>query len=191
MDEAIDTWFTREILAHEASLVRYLTRVWPHREEIFDLRQEIYVKVYEASAKARPQSPKSFLFTSARHLMTDRLRRNRVVSIEAAGDLEAFNVLIDEISPEQEMGARQELKRLADAFDRLPDRCREVVWLRRVQELSQKEVAAHLGVSEKTVEKQLAKGSRLIADYVHGSTPSKKFSRATGSEEGKVENGHG
>lgn len=191
MNDALDVWFAREILVHEASLIRYLTRVWPHREEIHDLRQEVYVKVYEASAKARPQSPKSFLFTSARHLMTDRLRRSRVVSIEAAGDLEAFNVLIDEISPEQEMGARQELKRLADAFDRLPDKCREVVWLRRVQDLSQKEVAAHLGVSEKTVEKQLAKGARLIADYVYGSAPSKKHSKEIDTKEKDGENEHG
>ena len=90
------------------------------------------------------------------------------MSIEAVGDPDAFNVLVDEISPEQQMSARQELKRLAEAFDRLPERCREVVWLRRVQEMSQKEVAAQLGITEKTVEKQIAKGARVIADYVYG-----------------------
>ena len=55
------------------------------------------------------------------------------------------------------------------AFDRLPDRCREVVWLRRVEDLSQKEVAVRLGISEKTVEKHIAKGMRLLADHLHGS----------------------
>ncbi|MBN8884998.1 MAG: sigma-70 family RNA polymerase sigma factor [Rudaea sp.] len=168
MDETLDIWFAEEILVHEAALVRYLGRVWPRSDEIADLRQEIYVKVYEAAAKSRPQSPKSFLFTTARHLLTDRQRRARIVSIEAVGDPDAFNVLIDEISPEQQMSARQELKRLAEAFDRLPERCREVVWLRRVQEMSQKEVAAQLGITEKTVEKQIAKGARVIADYVYG-----------------------
>lgn len=168
MDEALDIWFAEEILVHEAALVRYLRRVWPRCDEIPDLRQEIYVKVYEAAAKSRPQSPKSFLFVTARHLLTDRQRRARIVSIEAVGDLDAFNVLIDEISPEQQMNARQELKRLAEAFDRLPERCREVVWLRRVQDMSQKEVAAQLGITEKTVEKQIAKGARIIADYVYG-----------------------
>lgn len=191
MNEALDIWFAREILVHEASLIRYLARVWPHRDEIHDLRQEVYVKVYEAAAKARPQSPKSFLFASARHLITDRIRRSRVVSIEAAGDLEAFNVLIDEISPEKEVGARQELKRLAEAFDRLPNRCREVVWLRRVQDFSQKEVAAHMGVSEKTVEKQLAKGARLIADYVYGGASLQKHPRETDTEERSGEDVHG
>lgn len=168
MNESLDAWFAREILAHESALMRYLLRSWFRRDEIHDLRQDIYVRVYEAAVRARPTMPKSFMFTTARHLMTDRLRRGRVVSIEAVGDLDALNVLIDDVSPERRLGARQELQRLTAAFDRLPERCREVVWLRRVEELSQKEVAARMGISEKTVEKQVAKGMRLIAEYFYG-----------------------
>ncbi|MFT3755204.1 MAG: sigma-70 family RNA polymerase sigma factor [Pseudoxanthomonas sp.] len=165
MNDTLDDWFAREILAHEAALTHYLRRGWARSEEIHDLRQEVYVRVYEAAGKARPSAPKSFLFTTARHLMTDRLRRSRVVSIEAVGDLESLNVLVDEQSPEHWLGSRQVLKRLAEAFDRLPDRCREVVWLRRVEELPQREVAMRLGISEKTVEKHVAKGARLIAAH--------------------------
>lgn len=168
MDTTLDAWFVREILVHEAALEQYLRRCWSHSDELLDLRQEVYVRVYEAAGKLRPHQPKSFLFATARHLITDRLRRGRVVSIEPAGDFESLNVLVDEVSPERRFGARQILKRLAEAFDRLPDRCREVVWLRRVEELPQKEVARRLGITEKAVEKQIAKGMRLIADHFHG-----------------------
>jgi DNA-directed RNA polymerase specialized sigma24 family protein len=41
-------WFIREILAHEAALMRFMRRVWPDQAEVEDLRQEVYVKVYEA-----------------------------------------------------------------------------------------------------------------------------------------------
>ena len=143
-------------------------RCWPHRDEIHDLRQEIYARVYEAAGKALPQQPKAFLFASARHLLADRARRAKVVSIEPMGDFEPSHVLVDEVSPERWCGGRQALKRLADAFDRLPDRCREVVWLRRVEELSQKDVALRLGISEKTVEKHIAKGMRLLAGQLFG-----------------------
>ncbi|MCW0368509.1 hypothetical protein NB699_003492 [Xanthomonas sacchari] len=168
MSASLDDWFVQEILVHEQALSGYLRRCWPHREEWHDLRQEIYVRVYEAAGKTRPSLPKSFLFATARHLMTDRLRRNRVVSIEAVGDLESMHVLIDELSPERWCGGRQVLGRLAAAFDRLPDRCRSVVWLRRVEELPQKEVAVRLGISEKSVEKHVARGMRLLADHFHG-----------------------
>ncbi len=168
MDESFDHWFAREILAHEASLERYLGRVWGNRDEVHDLRQEIYVRVYEAAAKSRPLAPKAFLFTTARHLMSDRLRRTRIVSIEAMGDLEALNVPVDDISAERRTSAHQELRRLADALGQLPPRCREVVWLRRVEQVPQKEVARRLGISEKTVEKQVAKGMRLLTAAFYG-----------------------
>jgi RNA polymerase sigma factor (sigma-70 family) len=164
MGDTLEQWFIREVLAHEGALMRHLSRVWPNRSEIRDIRQEAYVRVYEAARKARPLAPKSFLFATARNLMADRRRRERVVCIEARGELDALNVLIDEISPERRTSAREELAQLAWAFERLPLRCREVMWLTRVENLSQQEVARRLGVREKAVEKQVSRGVRLLAD---------------------------
>lgn len=189
VDESLKAWFAREILAHEAALVRYLFRTWPRREEVHDLRQEIYIRVYEAAGKARPASPKSFLFTTARNLMADRVRRSRIVSIEAVGDIDVLNVLVDEISPERRLDARQELKRIAHAFDQLPPKCREVVWLRRVDDLPQKEVAWRLGISERTVESHVLKGMRHLADaFLSETAPESRAGDETGTE---AESGHG
>ncbi|HRO28051.1 MAG TPA: sigma-70 family RNA polymerase sigma factor [Luteimonas sp.] len=168
MHSALDDWFIHEILVHEEALQHFLARSWPRRDEVPDLRQEVYARIYEAAGKRLPDQPKAFLFATARHLLADRARRAKVVSIEPVGDFEPLHVLVDEMSPERWCGGRQVLMRLAEAFDRLPDRCREVVWLRRVEHLSQKEVAQRLGISEKTVEKHIAKGMRLIAGYFHG-----------------------
>jgi RNA polymerase sigma factor (sigma-70 family) len=165
-EEPLDGWFKREILVHEEILMRFLARVWRRRDEVADIRQEAYARVYEAAQKARPQAPKAFLFTTARHLIADRIRRERIVSIQAGGENDYLNVLIDEISPEQRVGANQELVRLARAFDRLSPNCREIIWLRRVKELSQKEVADRMGLAEKTIEKHLRQGARLLAHYM-------------------------
>ncbi|SRR5579871_453283 len=189
MDESLDGWFAREILSHEDALVRYLSRIWPHREDVHDLRQEAYIRVYEAATKSRPLAPKSFLFTTARNLIVDRVRRGRVVSIEARADLDALNVLVDEVSPEQQASAHQQLRHLAEAFDLLPPRCREVVWMRRVDGLSQKEVASRLGINEGTVEKHVAKGVRLLADLLYGASPS--AGRQPGASDAEVESDHG
>ena len=53
MDDTLENWFAREILALEPMLVRYLLRVWPNRDEVPDLRQEIYVKVFESAQQVR------------------------------------------------------------------------------------------------------------------------------------------
>lgn len=174
MQPVLDRWFIEEILIHEGALSHYLARNWQQRDELHDLRQEVYARVYEAAGKRLPTQPKAFLFATARHLLADRARRAKVVSIEPVGDFEPLNVLVDDVSPERWCGGRQVLKRLSDAFDRLPDRCREVVWLRRVEHLSQKEVAARLGITEKTVEKHIAKGMRLIADHFFGDSGSRQ-----------------
>jgi len=188
MASALDAWFSREILIYEDALVRYLARTWHHRDDIVDLRQEVYMRVYEAAAQERPRAPKSFLFATARNLMADRMRRSRVVSIEARADLESLHVLVDEMSPEHCASAQEDLRTLAWAFEQLPPRCREVVWLRRVENLSQREVAAQLGICEAVVEKQTAKAMRRFADafFEAGGMQLDKI-RATGRKERKTE----
>ena len=164
--EALDSWFKREILVHEAMLFRYLLRVWRRKDEVSDLRQETYARVYQAAALARPSSPRAFLFATAHNLMADRIRHERVVSIEAVGDIDALNVSMDQLSTEDLLSTREELTRLAEALDRLPPRCREVVWLRRVEGLSQREAAEALGISVKAIEQHMSKGVRLLATYM-------------------------
>jgi len=151
--------------------MRFLGRSWPNRHELEDIRQDTYVRVYEAAAKALPLVPKAYLFATARHLMIDRVRRSRVVPIEAIGglgELEDLNVLIDEPAYETRANAHQELRFLALAFNELPPRCRDVLWLRRVEDLRQKEVGLKLGISEGAVEKALARAILLLARNVLG-----------------------
>lgn len=148
--------------------MRYLRRVWLNHAEVPDFRQEIYVRIYESAAKGFPQSPKAFLFTTARNLVADRVRRERIVSIDYTQDLDSLNVLVDEISPEQRLSARQELRRLSEALDELSDNCRDVIWLRRVEGLSQREAAARLGMQEGTLESHLSRGVRALARAVFG-----------------------
>jgi RNA polymerase sigma factor (sigma-70 family) len=177
-----DHWFTEQILSHEVSLTRYLNRVWPNRSEIPDLRQDIYVRVYESARDSRPASPRAFLFATARNLLTDHIRRSRVVSIET--DEAALDALVDEMSPERQVGARQELQSLALAFDSLSDKCRSVVWLRRIEGLSQRQTAERLGLREVAVESQLARGMRFLARAVFGSDDGgKDADKSSGSDD--------
>lgn len=170
MDDGLQSWFKREILVHEEILMRFLARVWPRGSDWPDIRQEAYARVFESARQSRPREPKAFLFATARHLMADRIRRERIVSIQALGDTEFLNVLVDDVSPERRISGYQELARLARAFDRLPPMCRKVIWMRRVRELSQREVAVRLGLEEKTVERHLSRGRYLLVDFMRANT---------------------
>jgi RNA polymerase sigma factor (sigma-70 family) len=162
-DRPIDEWFMREVLPLEPMLTRFLQRNWRNDAEISDLRQEAYARVYEAAQRERPQLVKPFLFQITRNLMIDRLRRQSVVNLESVADFDWLNVSDDKPSTEAYVAARQELRLLQAALDKLPPRCRQVVLMRKVDGLSQKEVAKHMGITIETVENQVAKGMRLLA----------------------------
>ncbi|HEY4078786.1 MAG TPA: RNA polymerase sigma factor [Rhizomicrobium sp.] len=158
----------REVLPLEPMLTRFLHRNWRNEAEIGDLRQEAYARVYEAARRERPLLVKPFLFQVTRNLMIDRLRQQSVVSLESMADFDWLNVSDDQPSSENHVAARQELRLLQVALDALPPRCRQVVLLRKVEGLSQKEVARKMGITVETVENQVAKGMRLLAQALGG-----------------------
>jgi RNA polymerase sigma-70 factor (ECF subfamily) len=147
----------------EGALSRFLRGNCRSASEVEDLRQEIYVRVYESARAARPTFAKAFVFSVARNLLIDRARRNRVVSIDYVGDVEALNVLVEAVEPERCLLARDALIRLQAAVDALPPRCRQVIVLRKINGLSQRDVAAHMGITEDTVERQVMNGVRKLA----------------------------
>lgn len=164
----LDDWFVAEILPHEAALMRYLRRNGTRRNELQDTCQEIYTRIYQRASQHIPEQPRAFAFAIARNIVADRLRRERIVSIDYTQDFEHLNDLVDEVTPEHRLNARQELRRLSNAFDRLSDKCREVIWLRRIEGLTQREAAARLGMHEKALEGYVSRGMKTLADAVFG-----------------------
>jgi len=159
----LNGWFVSQVLPFEGVLERYLRRNCRDVDEVVDLRQETYVRVYNACAHAKPESIQAFLLLTAKNLLIDRARRAQIVSIETFADLDALEPLVDEVTPERNASARGELRVLQAALELLPARCREVIELRKIDGMSQREVAARMGITEDTVERQVGRGIRALA----------------------------
>ena len=164
--DKVDNWFSSEVLPLEPALMRLLRRHWRYPDEHADLRQDIYIRVYEASMRdGVPESTVAFVFTCARNLLVDRARRAQAVSFDAFADLEELPEQPEsDFTPEQFASARQELRLLQLALDDLPPRCREVIVMRKIEGLSQNEIAERLGIAVGTVEKQITRGIRALAE---------------------------
>jgi RNA polymerase sigma factor (sigma-70 family) len=175
MDGDLKNWFAAAILPHQAALTGYLRRVCKSSSEVPDLLQETLVRVYESATKSRPRFPKTFLFTTARNLLIDKLRRQRIVSIDYTPKTISLDVPIDELSPERRLSALQDLQQLTRAFESLPEKTKSVIWLRRVAGMSQRETAAILGIEESALEGHMTRGMRSLARAVvvngQGDTP--------------------
>jgi len=161
-------WFAQQILVHEGRLRTYLRRFFRAPSDVADGIQETYARLlslpdHELNAI---RSPHAFLFTAARNLALEWSRRERLNFREFLPETGTTCVLDESPSAYEQLGVRQELELLGRAIARLPARCREVLILRKLYGLSQKEIAARLGITENTVEKHAANGVRLCADYL-------------------------
>jgi len=161
----IEAWFVREVLPLEATLMRFLNQNWRNKSELEDLRQDIYARILEKVDDGVPEHAKAFVLTTARNLLVDRVRREHVVPIDAVADLEGLNMATDTPGADRVVIARDTLRRLQAALDRLPPRCREVVLLRRVEGLSRQEIATRMGITEKTVAAHMTNGMCALANF--------------------------
>jgi RNA polymerase sigma-70 factor (ECF subfamily) len=162
-------WLGRHVLPHEPQLRSWLKRRNLGGLEIDDVIQETYARLFQAESVAHIQDGRNYAFQVAGSVVIDHLRRLKVVPITSVPGLDYLEVGSDEPSPERQVIDRDELTRLAEMIARLPGKIRDVFTLRRVHGLSQREVAAKLGLSESTVEKHMARGLLLMAgQYGHG-----------------------
>lgn len=163
----LKAWFVREVLPLEAALIRLLRRSVRNQNDVDDLCQDIYVRIYEAARREIPHPAKPFVFAIARNLLVDRVRREHVVPIEAVADLDALGIAIDAPEPDQAIIAREELRKLQHALDLLPRRCRQAVLMKKIDGLSRSEIATRMGITEKTVKRHLADAMCALADLFY------------------------
>jgi RNA polymerase sigma-70 factor (ECF subfamily) len=163
-----DRWFHEEILPHEPMLRAWLQSEFPSLTDPDDLVQETFSRVVQAFAAAPIVSAKAFLFTTARNLALDQVRRQKIIGIDALTETVEQFVYDDAPGVSETVGRRQELELLTQAIQSLPERCRQVLTLRKIYGLTQKEIAAQLGISEHTVEAQVGNGMRRCAKFLAG-----------------------
>ncbi|MEP9403700.1 RNA polymerase sigma factor [Sphingomonas sp. VNH70] len=152
----------REILPHERDLRVWLQRRLVAGEDVEDIVQECYCRLAQLPDVAHIDAPRAYLFTMARNLLHRQRRNARVVRIEPIDGPEAMDIATDLPSPEQTAGTRRELERVRTALAVLSERSRRIFLMRRVEGLSQKEIAATLGVTEAVVENEASRSLRAI-----------------------------
>lgn len=147
------------------------------RADIEDAIQEAYARIWTADL-AHVDNPRAYFFTVVRNLICERARRARVIPLERMGEIEALRIISDDPGPERSVSARQELGQVLKLVAALPAQCRRAFELRKFEGLSQRDIAAAMGIAEKTVEKHLAKALlRVTRGMLDSSTPVERMRR--------------
>ena len=159
-------WFRQDVHRYDGQLKAYLTDVFPGIRDVDDVVQESYLRIWKARLNRPIRFTKSFLFQVAKHVAIDAIRKKITAGEESSVDVEALPVLEERANPAVALTHQEKIDLLSDAIAALPDRCREIVFLRKFQSIPQKEVAARLGISERAVEDRLARGMKLCERYL-------------------------
>jgi RNA polymerase sigma factor (sigma-70 family) len=183
-----NAWLAREILVHERALRGYLSRFFKDIADVEDVVQETYARLLSLteSAAMAVRNGHAFLFTSARNVALDRIRKARVVSLDALAEMGSTDVLDQAPTADEALNARQEVALLLESIASLPDRCREALTLRKLYGLSQREIAERLSISESTVEKHVAYGVRLCAERMFAKRGETRKPGAVNSAPGRI-----
>ncbi|MBN9146127.1 MULTISPECIES: sigma-70 family RNA polymerase sigma factor [unclassified Novosphingobium] len=155
-------WLADAMLPHEPWVRRQLRRGNTLGYEIDDIVQEAYARLIMLDSVEHITNPRAYFLQVARSLILQYLRRARVVPIDLASDIDAIDEAANEPLPDQQVQGQQELDRLMNAISTLPPRCQEVYRLRKIEGLSQRQVAERLMISESNVEKHLGRGVERI-----------------------------
>jgi RNA polymerase sigma-70 factor (ECF subfamily) len=161
-----DRWFAEQVQPYEAALRGWLRARFPDLTDVDDVVQEALARVVNARATVRLGGVKAFLFATARNLVVDQIRRRRVASIESIAEIESLSVFDETPTAAESTARHQEIELLTLAIQSLPDRCRQVLTLRKIYGLSQRDIATRLGISEHTVEAQVGVGMRRCAAFL-------------------------
>ncbi len=142
---------------YRLQLKGYLFRILRSLEDSEDLVQETFLKFYSASGSQVIRSPRAYLFTTAYRLAVNMLARRKIVIFENGNDDFLNKVPSLEIDAEEAMVQSERMDKIIEAVNGLSPQCRKVFMLRKIENLSHKEISAKMGISISTVQKHLTK----------------------------------
>lgn len=151
-------------LANRAALLRFV-RARGAGEGAEDLLQDLWLKIAEAPA-GPVGAPLSYLYRAADRLLIDRYRSARQSALRE----QAWSALQADAAEmpgaERQLAAVQLAALVAALLDGLePPRVGAVFRRHRVDGLSQRQIAAEFGVSLSTVENDLRRAYRALAEF--------------------------
>lgn len=155
-------WFKRVFDAYYESVRNYLYYLSGDIDLSEDLAQDVFIKVWENRENVNDETIKPFLFRIGKNLFINNYKRKTL-------DIKFVNTKSDNTeneSPEYILETKEFDKQLQDALSSLPELCRTYFLLNRIDDMKYQDIAAHFGVSVKSVEKQMSKALRLLREKI-------------------------
>ena len=160
------------LLAEYADLERRLTRRLGSADLASDVLHETYLRLEGLSEIGPVRDPRAYLFRVALNIASDRRRtESRRLTVDEVDCL--LDIPDDRPDAARVIEDRSEVELLRRAIAELPARRRRVLTLARIEGLSNRQIAAQLGVTVRTVETDLKQAVEHCAERLKRRLPDK------------------
>ena len=161
--------FAELVERHQARLLRLCARLLRDSDEAQDAAQEVFLRAYRSAASYEPRGQVfTWLYRIAVNYCFNRLRRRKLVqflSLRRSGPADE----VEEIDPpdeapgfERTLAARESWRAMRVAIAALPANQQTVLMLAKFEQLSYREIAGALGITEGAVESRLVRAMRSL-----------------------------
>jgi RNA polymerase sigma-70 factor (family 1) len=118
-----------------------------------DLAQDTFLKIWEIRDTINPETVKSLAYTIANNLTLNKIERQKVV-FKFVNNYQPQQL---SNSPEFELEMKEFDKKLQLALAELDEKNRTVFLMNRIDEMTYNQIAEHLGLTVKAIEKRMEK----------------------------------
>ncbi|MEX0917445.1 MAG: RNA polymerase sigma factor [Candidatus Paceibacterota bacterium] len=167
--------FLQAFEAYAEPLFRHCVFRISDRERARDLVQDTFTKTWDYLVSGRKvHSFKPFLYRTINNLIVDEYRKRKNISLESLFEegnvkAEVFEELQDHSF--EDLGTKLDAREIPALLEELPEAYRQVLVMRFVDELSPKEVAEALEISQNAVSVRIHRGLlklRELYERKHG-----------------------
>ncbi len=148
-------------LDRKGALERFVGRFLHNADDAADVAQEAFLRVYAAEVGGQTPASEALLYSVARNLALSELRRRTSRATDSMADLDDLGLADQAPNPEAKLQQRQMVRAVEAAMNEMPPRCLEAFRLRKLDGLSQADIADRMGISPKTVERHITQALQL------------------------------
>ncbi|MBS1745868.1 MAG: sigma-70 family RNA polymerase sigma factor [Bacteroidetes bacterium] len=167
----IDFWYKewRLLLLNEGLRFGYSA------EEVKDLLQQLFLDLLEKKINPQTiQNPKAFLIKAFKNKLIDYYRSNQKSKTEHTNSFSEYTTDSQHTSS-SDLEITEENKELVqnirDAFDKLPNRCKKVIYLKFGEGKTSEEIADITGLTKRSVYNNLFEGIQLLRTQIQKKQP--------------------
>lgn len=158
LDEIFDRYWEK--------LFRYANKIVMNEDAAKDVVQEVFVKLWERRQTLMVRNLNAYLIQATKYRIASHLRRQRL-NERHEGVIESL-VFVN--STEQLINLKELNETILASLKDAPHRSKEVFYLSRYEQLSNKEIATKLDISIRTVETHISKVLKHLRKNLKTST---------------------